>query len=161
MATLDLPPERTAPKEPEVASAAPSRAEAVRRRVLADHSLLRHHLEEVFALATRVLGTEPGLEERLRRSVFDTVRAFLTHVDLEDEILVPLLRQVDAWGEARAAQIAADHEWQRAALGRLKDMADDATGIVLAQYVSSLARALLEDMRTEEETALDPAVLKP
>src|SRR5687768_17342738 len=51
--------------------AARASAAVVRTRILADHAELRARLSEASALATRVLGTEPGLEERLRRSVLE------------------------------------------------------------------------------------------
>src|SRR5512133_2746236 len=105
----------------------------LRQKILTEHSALRVKLGDVKSLAAKVRYGESGSEPQLRQLTVELVTAFRAHVAMEDEELVPLLREIDAWGEIRAERVERDHEWHRAALDKLERSAQSDGGADLVR----------------------------
>jgi iron-sulfur cluster repair protein YtfE (RIC family) len=134
----------------------------VRERVLADHRALRHMLERVEVLARHVLQGKHTAVEKLDGQVRTLDERMREHMALEERILVPALRQADAWGKERVERFHAEHERQRKILASLwRDSPDDAGhGMKLALLAWGLVRLLQEDMADEERVSLNADVLR-
>ncbi len=137
-------------------------ASAVRQRILEDHAVIRGLLAEADALARRALAGEDGLGDALRQAGEALRERFLTHLALEDEHLVPALRDSDAWGEERAARVEAEHAEQRAQMERLlQDLRDGRRSTAsIAEEILEQVEALIADMEHEERAVLDPDLLR-
>ena len=131
----------------------------VRERILADHVILRRMLERLEVRARRDLqrhGRRPSglydelrvLHERLRR-----------HFELEERILVPMLRAADAWGAERVAQFHEEHARQREIMDLISREGERAP-VELALMAWGFVRLILEDMDDEEKISLNERVLR-
>jgi iron-sulfur cluster repair protein YtfE (RIC family) len=133
----------------------------IRARVLRDHEHVRNDLERLEARASE-LADGPAAVERLRLDA----AALITHLDVhmrwEEWYLLPVLREADAWGAERAAQLASDHRAQRQVLDFLNVRLHDETRppALLARDVTHLVGLLRDDMREEEAELLDERVLR-
>ena len=77
------------------------------------------------------------------------------HMDLEDELLVPVLRERDSWGPVRADRLQEHHESQRQQLKALTlDQTVGQSPDVLAKQLLSLIEELRTDMEYEERELL-------
>ena len=133
----------------------------VRRIILDDHRWLRELLGEVEALARRVEAGERDLAGRLREQAAGLRERFFGHLALEEEQLVPALRDADAWGEARAADLAREHAAQRERFDHLLHSLRQPCGDcdAVARELRGLVADLLADMQHEEAALLSERVL--
>ena len=133
----------------------------VRRMILDDHVGLRGLLADLDELARRVEDGDHELLGRLRERFLELSERFLHHLDLEEETLVPALRDADAWGEERAALLLREHADQRGRFGELRKSLRESRSSArsLALEIRLLVRDLLFDMEHEEHTLLSPRVL--
>jgi hemerythrin-like domain-containing protein len=133
----------------------------IRRIILDDHRWLRELLADADEIAHRVEQGDHELTGRLRERAQAIRDRFLRHLDLEEEHLVPALRDADAWGEERAALLLREHAEQRerfdALLRELRQPCGDPRP--LAGAVRRLVHDLLGDVEHEEATLLDERVL--
>jgi hypothetical protein len=113
-------------------------------------------------LQLRILFVEvrAALESDPRAAIERLVREVWQHLDFEDRLLVPALREVDAWGRLRAEQIAAEHASQRAALGVLRQLARHGDRRLAVDGARGLIDELTADMDAEERDLLDPDLLR-
>jgi len=132
----------------------------LRQKILTEHATLRAKLGDVKSLVARVRRGEPGSEPQLRQLTLELVKAFRAHIAMEDEELVPTLRDIDAWGQIRAERVERDHEWHREALDKLEGSARSDGGADLLRGLESLMQSFLDDMQTEDETVLHPNLLR-
>jgi iron-sulfur cluster repair protein YtfE (RIC family) len=130
----------------------------VRARILDGHRVLRDQLakleDEIDALAR---------DEATLESVIATARQLLaeltTHTQLEDDILAPALRGLEAWGAVRANMLLVHHDQQREDLRRLLSIYAKPQD---PQLVADITLALIADIRADmhhEETRLLSATL--
>jgi iron-sulfur cluster repair protein YtfE (RIC family) len=133
----------------------------VRRVILDDHRWLRELLADARETARRVETGDHALCGRLRELSQTLHQRFLGHLALEEQHLVPALRDADAWGVERAGLLLAEHAGQRERVAELLDALRQPCGNcpVLARAVGSLADDLLADMEHEEATLLAERVL--
>lgn len=135
-------------------------ARAVRERILADHARLRISMADVLSHARAAV-----LDEKVRpdvREALAKLRAELErHLQFEDDELVPLLHDADAWGAVRAEHMANDHTGQRAVLLALTEDAGEGvrTTKALAEEVEWFVESFERDMRDEEATLLSDEAL--
>lgn len=88
-------------------------------------------------------------------------REFNAHLDLEDRLLVPALRDGDAWGEIRAQQVAAKHGELRQELQALPlHESCPLDPCALAARLIAVIEALRADMAREEHGVLTPELLR-
>jgi hypothetical protein len=127
----------------------------VRARVLADHAKLRTAIAEVDRLAYAVSAEEVRHINALREQAENLYRMLAAHIDHEDAVLAPIIRQIDAWGPVRHEQMRNDHANQRAALAQaIRDL--ETGGPALGQVVQSMCWEILHDMKREEHDLLHP-----
>jgi Hemerythrin HHE cation binding domain len=116
----------------------------------------RQHVQ-LRILFVEVRGT---LEDDPRRAIERLVREVWQHLDMEDRVLVPALRELDAWGPVRAAEIDAEHARQRAELNYLRDLARHGERELAVEGARTLLDELVADMDAEERDLLDPDLLR-
>lgn len=133
----------------------------VRQMIQDDHRWLRELLADARTTARRVEEGDHALCGRLRETAQAMRERFLGHLALEEQYLVPALRDADAWGEERAARLLAEHADQRARFAALLDALRQPCGdcSVLARDVLALAGDLVADIESEERTLLAERVL--
>lgn len=132
----------------------------VRARVLAEHLWLSEKLTLLEESAAMVIAGEAVEARRLRERCKNLCESLWFHLATEDEILVPLLRDLDAWGEVRVERVQNDHQTQRAEIAELKKQAEAADPVVLAEDVLTFAKALRADMANEEQVSLSRELLR-
>jgi iron-sulfur cluster repair protein YtfE (RIC family) len=128
--------------------------------VLAEHLWLSEKLTRVEASAALVLAGDRGEATRLRERTRNLCESLWFHLSTEDEILVPLLRDLDAWGEVRVERVQSDHQAQRAEVAELRRKAEEADPGSLAESALAFSHALRADMAHEEEVSLSRELLR-
>ncbi|MAE94682.1 MAG: hypothetical protein CL910_08490 [Deltaproteobacteria bacterium] len=133
----------------------------VRRRVLEDHVRVRLALQELRSSAE---WARTGVSDRgpnLRQEAGRFTDFFFQHLEMEEEILLPTLRGVDAWGDARAERVLEEHLEQRQMLTELLEDLDRTPERLTrhARHVLWLADAIEADMLHEEESVLSEKLL--
>ncbi|MFW6052212.1 MAG: hemerythrin domain-containing protein [Myxococcota bacterium] len=136
----------------------------IRARIRQEHEALRGLLGQVDEAARAVL--EEGVDRRaattLRQLCSALHVALSAHLDLEDAVLAPALRETDAFGPDRADELLHHHAEQRqilaAALEEAKSPRMDPAQ--LARHARGLVRYLMEDMATEDRDLLNPNLLR-
>lgn len=130
----------------------------VRARILDGHRVLRDQLTKLEAEVDALARNEVHVE-----SVTATARWLLAeltaHTQLEDDVLAPALRELDAWGPVRANMLLEHHEQQRGDLGRLLSIYNQPQD---PQLIAEITLALIADIRADmhhEETGLLTATL--
>jgi CBS domain-containing protein len=131
----------------------------VRARILAEHDVLRQLYANVEELALGVLSAEPAAQEPLRERCRELYQTLLRHMELENTILAPALRETTGFGPVRAQQLLDEHERQRVTLFQALIAVETHSEIDLAREVRALIGELLEDMAHEEHALLHPDLL--
>ncbi len=135
--------------------------EAIRTRILREHERIRSLLDHMEVLAGRLAGGDRSAAARLRNWSRELAIVLRGHLDLEEEILLPAIRDVDGFGDARADELLIEHEAQRELLGRVVDeLCASPSDAALAVGVMELVRALREDIVTEERDFLGEVLLR-
>jgi Hemerythrin HHE cation binding domain len=137
------------------------RPSRVRKRILQEHAALRGKLEELSAaVASLASGGTPSTAHALdlAAALYIELRA---HIDHEDALLVPVLRDADAWGKVRADQLEQHHAQQRAAFSdtSLRERKDASVSAVAA-WLRNLIEELHADMAHEERELLSVDLLR-
>ncbi len=131
----------------------------VRDLVLADHAALRVRL----GLLRRAVAVadERGDSGALLEMLPGLLDHLSAHLDLEDQILAPTLRTIDAWGPEREQRLSAEHAEQRAWIADCRAQ----LAVVGGDLESVSAQALMmigrieQDMDQEEAHVLDPKLM--
>lgn len=128
----------------------------VRKRILSEHVRIRGLLDDLEALAkTVVTSGHQDVAGRLRKWTRELGDVLHAHLDLEEEILLPIVRDADGFGPVRVAEMEKEHEEQRAMLASILDeLAGTRSVEVLSTGVLELVRAVREDIVEEEELFL-------
>ncbi|NNL67957.1 MAG: hypothetical protein HKP30_17040 [Myxococcales bacterium] len=138
------------------------RPSEVRRHVLSDHAHLRERLTRIVRYAGAVVrgGSAPAGVLRMEGEAL--LEFMEQHMSYEDQHLVPILREADAWGDVREERFAAEHREQREllayALAQLVEPSRPER--VVAQMLLDLAELLEKDMHEEEAAFLDPRIVR-
>ncbi|MGF1466379.1 MAG: hemerythrin domain-containing protein [Sandaracinaceae bacterium] len=129
----------------------------VREKILAEHAKLRTRIGELRAVLDEVGDAAASTRDDLRRSVLDLLTALEAHIDHEDEVLLPTLRTIDAWGEERARRLGAEHAEQRTWIAEQR--AKIGAGPIRVAAVRAFLDRLEKDMEVEEASSLSPDLL--
>lgn len=132
----------------------------VRARILKDHERIRAAIGAVRQAARD--SRDNGHFRRFREVAQELLTMVDRHLDLEDEILMPTLRTIDAWGPHRAERLSAEHQSQRVVLEKARQeltRAGRATIDVVAG-MEEFTNRLEKDMELEEKTSLDEELLR-
>ncbi len=138
------------------------RPSEVRKHVLDDHRELRHRAIVLEGICKRIqngdLSALGELKPRAERLLFKLTN----HMRWEDQYLLPVLLEADAWGRERGDILTRDHEEQREVLGHITESVDDEklAASVLAAKLANFVELLLADMLEEESLLLDPRVIR-
>lgn len=135
-----------------------------------EHTNIRMLLDRTDDQAREVLATDGSAKQadvdREVHALRDAARQLYTslsaHIELENRILAPALKQTDAWGPLRADGLLSCHAEQKLALeGALMEL-DDLTQPpkALAAHVELLIQGIREDLENEENTLLCPELLR-
>ncbi|MCB9789008.1 MAG: hemerythrin domain-containing protein [Deltaproteobacteria bacterium] len=133
----------------------------IRRRVLDDHGALRDEMEGLAELVKRAGAAEGRLPEDLvdaARTFAEQVRA---HLEYEEQVLIPALRESTNWGKVNTGDVRRYHGEQEASLARLAPLLEDAA-VGLPRFVAALRGVMelvVEDMKHEEADLLVPKML--
>jgi hypothetical protein len=82
------------------------------------------------------------------------------HLDFEDALLTPALREVDAWGAVRAAELERHHIGQRQSLHALAERCRSESPAELVQTITTVVAELREDMAHEDRELLSSDLLR-
>lgn len=129
--------------------------EEVLEIIKGEHANLRRLLQRLESDATRLLASpvpNPHARRATRDLALSLCAAMAEHVQLENQILLPVLRGTDAWGPVRAEQLFDEHAQQLLFLSAYTDMlaSDDMSCQAIAVASWRLVRTLREDMASEE-----------
>lgn len=136
------------------------RPSGVRKRILREHEELRGRLDTLDALAERLdTEGEAAIPDALAesRAFYDVL---IDHIDLEDEILAPALREADAWGDVRAEKLIGHHREQRKELEALAGADAKSSSAELASRLRRIIADVREDMVHEEKEILHRNLLR-
>src|SRR5262245_30025003 len=127
----------------------------VRKRILHEHRVIRDQLLELETELDKL-----AVDEQRLNSVILIARRLLVdlsaHTELEDAILAPALRELDAWGPVRAEMLLDHHSEQRQQFQELLAAYDKATDFdAIARMTFELAAEVRADMLREESSLLN------
>ncbi|MFZ5438578.1 MAG: hemerythrin domain-containing protein [Myxococcota bacterium] len=122
--------------------------QVVRKNLLAQHENLRTLMT---ALEAALDGKDRAKIEKAVRALHDACQA---HNAAEEATLVPILRDIDAWGPERVKQLLDEHTEEHAVL--LKKIDPKAPDAALRTAITELR----EHMAHEEDTNLAEALLR-
>lgn len=137
----------------------------VRNAILSEHVSIRALLDRSEAHAKRILsgrGYDADDVLTLRGIVHQLSTGVCRHMELENRVLAPALAEIDAFGEVRAQRLLTEHAHQKDMLEHLVERFDNpsvAQPALAAELVEVIA-ALRLDMHVEEETLLNPRLLR-
>lgn len=133
----------------------------VRARIRAEHIRIHSLLDDIERVATKVETSSDEDAGRLRAWIRGLGDALHAHLALEEEILVPLVREADGFGEARADEMLREHAEQRATIESILGDLDSTTSkSILGVGALELVKAIRDDIREEEETFLVTDLVK-
>jgi len=132
----------------------------VREQILAEHAMLRQHLDALESMADRlaagdvVIAESKAAAEQLDREL----RARVRH---EEQVLVPALAEADAFGAARVGELHREQQELDEVLAALmREIAAAPGAVELESRLRELARRVREDLAREEKRHLSPNLLK-
>lgn len=130
----------------------------VRTRILQEHAALRRQLTTLEA-SVDAMHADTSHCACVIATARQILSALVAHTQLEDSILAPALREIDAWGPVRAGLLLHHHSEQRA---QLRELVDRYGAAVDPQRIARLTLAWIRDVRADmlhEETELLSAAL--
>ena len=136
------------------------RPSQVRTRILREHDALGARIEELAALVSQLNAGQSGAWAAVLEAAQSLHSELREHIDFEDEVLAPALRQSDSWGPLRADQLIRHHAQQRAELRELgvRCTREDAAG--LADLVTAMIVELRLDIAHENRDFLHADLLR-
>ena len=134
----------------------------LRAKILGEHAIIRAAIAELEALIGAVRTGTSGAAESLVRKGCLFLEGLVRHIERENQNLVPALREIDAWGEARADEVLSEHRDQVAEVEALLEVLGDAFtgGNEAADQLEAFLSTLAADMASEERLVLSPDVLR-
>jgi hypothetical protein len=131
-------------------------ASGVATRILQDHALLRPILRETRFLANRAAKGDTDARAPLRAFALMLYEKLVAHIELEDRILAPVVREIVGWGPSLHTDMMREHARQREQLQ--SDIYDLRIGCIceerLAKSIDGFVEALMRDMEAEERRLL-------
>ncbi len=138
----------------------PEKPSQIRERVLAQHDLLRLRLQSLCKGVDEVRAGDLAVEE-LRLRAWETLALLRAHVKDEERWLLPALAEADGFGPERVRALQEEHRVQAKEMAEtLEALRDAEQPEELASGIEALVKRILDDMDEEEETYLNPNLLK-
>lgn len=132
----------------------------VREQILAEHAMLRQHLDALESMADRLAaGDTVSAEAKAAAEQLDReLRARVRH---EEQVLVPALAEADGFGAARVDELHREQkELDEAMAALVREIAVAPGAVELESRLRELVRRVREDLAREEKRHLSPNVLK-
>lgn len=144
----------------ELMSSTAGDAADARERILAEHALLRGLMTDLASLGRAVVHDEK-LRPDVRRALAKLRAELERHLRFEETMLVPLLRDADAWGSVRVESMTKEHAEHHAVLLALSEDAGEGIRTVetLSDEMAWFVQSLERHMREEEATLLSEEAL--
>lgn len=134
----------------------------VRNRIRSEHERLRGLLSDLEVCVGRALEGDAEAVTMLPDRAREIFHQFCDHVDLEDTILAPALRDADGFGPVREKQLLHHHNHQRAEFQNALAALDERTLTTedLARKLQVLIEDLRKDMAHEDNDLLNGQLLR-
>lgn len=135
----------------------------IRRLMLTEHRRIRTRLAELLAATKKLLPSgpsEPSGLKRVLRLTRELARELKAQIALEASVLVPALRNADAWGDVRADKLIAQLRVRRKALRTLRKSLDGEDHTTLRTDIDAYVEARGRGMTRAERDSLSPGVLR-
>ncbi len=132
----------------------------IRKIILGEHEGLRHALQTMEAGLEKVAKGDVEAQKALHGQLTRLLDTFLRHIEHEERILRPVLKDIDAWGPERLAHMDKEHAGQRVLVTHLAGLFPSATPDQWVTEVRAFVTHLREDMEGEEKDCLDPRLLR-
>ncbi len=126
----------------------------VRQIVLEEHGQIRRKLGKIEDLIQR------KDYSTLQNAFSELAHFFLKHIQTEEHILRPVLKDLDAWGDVRVDRMNKEHAEQRVVVGKLDEMVRTKQPAEFVPEIQKFVVELYKDMSSEEAECLNPDVLK-
>lgn len=127
---------------------------SVRKIILEEHGQLRGKLSQVESL----YGTkDPNV---LINSIRELLYFFIKHIEHEEQILRPVLKDIDAWGEERVNRMNKEHIQQRKEVNDIEAAMNNGKIPQIITLTKKFIAELYIDMDSEEKECLSPDLLK-
>jgi acetoin utilization protein AcuB len=133
---------------------------AVRQRILGEHVAIAEMMDRLESLAGKVNDGDRDSVEELRAGVRGLYERLGRHIDLEDRILAPALRDTPGFGELREQQLVSHHDEQRKSIKAHLAALEDIKGPALAAQIVEFIAEVRADMKHEDDDFLKPELLK-
>ena len=85
---------------------------------------------------------------------------FLKHVDQEEAILRPVLKDIDSWGSVRVERMNKEHAAQRNEIQMLEELLGTGNPALYLEPAQKFIAELYKDMVVEEKESLNANLLK-
>jgi hypothetical protein len=128
----------------------------IRSAILEEHEQLRARMKELEASLDGPSGMTSSFPVALKAFLVE----FLKHIAHEDELLRPVLVQVDAWARQRVESLDREHQDQRRKLTELAQMDPSSDPSAFAARAREVLEWIRVDMAGEEKTLLTPELLR-
>jgi CBS domain-containing protein len=132
---------------------------AVRERLRKEHHLLREMVERAKTDAGSVLTDGPQGAVRLEATARDVYHALLRHIELEDEVLAPLLAETPVSGPIRAELLLDRHRRQRQQLHAAQAQLEKSNPNDLALVLLRLCDTVVHETADQDQTLLTATLL--
>lgn len=146
-------------KHPGALTPVPPFPSAVRERLRREHHLLREMVERAKTCARPVLEDGPQSGVRLEATARDLYQALLRHIDLEDEVLAPLLAETPVSGPIRAELLLERHRRQRQQLHAAQAQLDKSNPKKLAAALLRLCDMVTQETADQDQTLVTVTLL--
>ena len=138
----------------------PTRPSDVSGRIVGQHHAVRTQLDELSTVAKTLLSGGPEALKYALALTRTLCNDLAKHIALEAEILLPALRQSDAWGAQRADKLIERLRTRRQELERLRNECVNAKGETLGDQLDRFADDRRADMAHVERDSLHSDVLR-
>lgn len=135
------------------------RPSCLRRWILRENREIDGLLDALERTARGLAHGDPVKAHTLRWQCEVLCHRFSRHLDFEDAILGPALRQADPWGEQRAKQLTACLRDRRLVLQTLTAL-DGYGSSAIVKHLTRLVAHLRRDLRRERRHLRDPDLLR-
>lgn len=129
--------------------------------IASNHRTLGEMLDELDRWIDRVVAEDTGATQGFYTHCAALSRALITHIDLEDAAIVPLLRELHPQGEAEAMELTRHHEAQRRWLVDVLSQRNAPANPELLRSVRALIHVLRVDMQHEDDEMRRLVAIRP
>ncbi len=131
----------------------------LRERLLREHQSLRRSVQAVEGLLDQAEFDREDAVLELRTKTRDLYTSLCDHLEREEQLLSPVLREANAFGEEREAQLHENHRAQREKLASQLADSDTMTNTELVASLRAWIPTALQDLEREEREVLTEDML--